>query len=298
MPRVLRVEQRCDGGGTGLHCHRERLVGVGDGEHHLPRGAGVRLAAQQRDGVGEAAGRLVGRLSLADLRVTLGQEIAIALDPEQPRRLRRAHLQWFGDPTEHRTIEARRPVGIGCVQLAEIPRAGSVDELRPAGVRPLPQPEPGAPRIGAHRHAPGARDIGRRCQHPAAVGLHQSGGGVSGRHGDVGRPVAALGLARRWSADAAHRQPVEAGVGVARRGFGRRAQLVGPAEKVAVERHRPVGIGLHDVDPARHSHRVAISCQHVVSFSSLAHSVQHALRNRSPCGRFTTGVGGGASQVV
>ncbi len=79
---------------------------------------------------------------------------------------------------------------------------------------------------------------------------------------DGAGPPGPLGVRQRGTAEAADDQAVEPGVGVALGRAGRRADLVGPAEQVAVERHGGVEVGLDDVDPARHAGRVSVSLEH------------------------------------
>ena len=109
--------------------------------------------------------------ALPDLGIALGEEVAVPLDPPHARRLVGRHVEPFGHPAEHGAVEPLGTVGVGGVELAEVPGARRVDELRPSVLGRLPDAEPGAPRIGAHGAPTSTGDVDRRGQHAATMRL-------------------------------------------------------------------------------------------------------------------------------
>lgn len=95
------------------------------------------------------------RLSLLDIRVDGGgQVIAVAGHPDHPGAAVGIHL-----PTEQRAIERDRLIGVGGVQVAEVPRVGSVDQLGTEPAARLPQVEDTAIGVGTGRRPTGGAGL-------------------------------------------------------------------------------------------------------------------------------------------
>ena len=180
------------------------------------------------DGVGEPGRRRHARLPLVDVRVDRGGEVvAVARDADQ-----RGEADVGDLPAERLRVERRGGRGVGGVQVAEVPGAGRVDDLRaeaalrpataagraPAGRRAAPTCRPRPPPSGpvVDRAAGRGDPASAASRSSTATYVCHDGSAVRRRPG-------------RRAADARGVPPVDLGDDVPERQPGRRGVLERPA---------------------------------------------------------------------
>ena len=204
-----------------------------------------------------------------------------------------AHRKGFRFPSEHRAVEGGGGPSVARVQLAEVPRAGLVDELCADRSSGLPDRERRAFGIGERGKAARVHRVDRFGEHRSTGCLHLLGRFVRAGDGGVGVPRD-RGIGCDRAADRGDVEVMQLRDPVLAPGVIGHAVLALPPEQLAVERGRGLGIGLHRLDPARDAGGVGSPFEHGAPPVSLPFTFLGTIR-RKPRHRLSALFGGDAS---